>query len=69
MRRCAKCGLPETYETIVFDDDGICNICKSADHKQNSIDWDERKKLLDALIEKHRGEARMTALFHSLGEG
>ena len=57
MRKCAKCGLPETYETIVFDDDGICNICKSADHKQNSIDWDERKKLLDALIEKHRGKS------------
>ncbi len=26
-------------------------------HKQTSIDWLERKKLLDALIEKHRGKA------------
>ena len=22
LRRCSRCGLPETYETIEFDDDG-----------------------------------------------
>lgn len=55
-RRCFKCSLPETYETIEFNDDGICNICTSAEFKKENIDWVERKKLLDNLIEKHRGK-------------
>jgi N-acetyl sugar amidotransferase len=58
LRRCIKCQLPETYETIEFDAGGICNICKSADYKNNSIDWVERKSLLDKLIEKHRGKSQ-----------
>jgi N-acetyl sugar amidotransferase len=57
MMRCSRCGLPETYETIEFDGDGICGMCRGAEHKQNAIDWDERKILLDRLIEKHRGTA------------
>ena len=57
MRKCTKCGLPETYETIEFDSEGVCNICRSSEHKFNGIDWNERKKLLDALIEKHRGKS------------
>lgn len=57
LRSCAKCGLPETYETIEFGPDGVCNICRGAEAKQTSIDWVERKKLLDQLIEKHRGRS------------
>ena len=57
LRKCTRCGLPETYETIEFDAEGVCNICRSAEHKFNVIDWDERKKLLDSLIEKHRGKS------------
>lgn len=56
LRKCSKCGLPETYETIEFDDHGVCNICRSAEHKNTSIDWAERKLMLDRLIEKHRGK-------------
>lgn len=56
LRRCARCLLPETYETIEFDEEGICNICRSAEHKQKAIDWGERRKQLNALIEKYRGK-------------
>lgn len=52
--KCKKCLLPETYETIEFDENGICNICRSSEYKQK-IDWHERKLLLDQIIEKHRG--------------
>jgi len=55
LRRCTKCMLPETYETIEFDDNGVCNICRSAEYKQGKIDWNKRKLLLDDIIEKHRG--------------
>jgi hypothetical protein len=54
LRRCIKCGLPETYETIEYDASGVCNICRGAEHKHQAIDWDSRKQLLDNLIEKYR---------------
>lgn len=57
LRKCVNCHLPETYETIEFDANGVCNICNSTKHKQQAIDWGERKNLLDKLIEKHRGKA------------
>jgi N-acetyl sugar amidotransferase len=57
LRRCLKCGLPETYETIEFDQSGVCNICSGAEHKQQGIDWGERRRLLDQLIEKYRGKS------------
>ncbi len=57
LRRCTRCDLPETYETIEYDASGVCNICRGAEHKQQSIDWSERKQLLDKLIAKHRGKA------------
>jgi len=55
MKRCKKCGLPETYETIEFDNSGVCNICNQQVFKQKLIDWSARKKLLDKLIDQHRG--------------
>lgn len=55
MKRCVKCDLPETYETIEFDEDGVCNICRSAEYKNTNINWGERKRLLDQLVEKFRG--------------
>jgi N-acetyl sugar amidotransferase len=56
MRRCVRCGLPETHETIAFDADGVCNICRQQEYKKDKIDWPANKKALDALIEEHRGK-------------
>lgn len=56
LRRCTKCGLPETYETIEFDDLGVCNICHQQEFKVEKIDWSLRKKMLDDLIEEYRGK-------------
>lgn len=56
LKRCTRCLLPETYETIEFDAEGVCNLCRGAEYKKKEIDWDERKRLLDRLIEKHRGK-------------
>ena len=55
MKRCAKCNLPETHETIIFDSQGVCNICSQQDFKKASIDWGKRKKDLDVLVEEYRG--------------
>ena len=56
MKRCVKCGLPETHETIVFDSDRACNICNQTGAQKSSIDWDSRKKDLDKLVEDYRGK-------------
>lgn len=56
MKRCTRCGLPETHETISFDADGVCNICRQHDTKKSVIDWTANKKVLDQLIAEHRGK-------------
>ena len=54
LRRCTRCVTPETHETIVFDEEGVCNICRQHEFKQTSIDWDAKKKELDELIGAYR---------------
>ena len=44
IERCCKCTLPITWETIHFDDNGVCNICKNWDQKKNEVNWKEREK-------------------------
>lgn len=56
LKKCNRCGLPETYETIEFDQDGICNICRQKTYKDGEIDWVARKEQLKILIEKFRGK-------------
>lgn len=56
LKRCSRCGLPETYETIEFDQYGVCNICRQQEFKRDKIDWQERKRLFEALIEEFRGK-------------
>ena len=50
MKRCTHCGLPETHETIAFDEAGVCNICRQHEFKGARIDWASRKQTLDALV-------------------
>ena len=56
LKKCTKCQLPETYETIEFDKDGACNICEGVKYKTENIDWKKRKLLLNKIIEDHRGK-------------
>lgn len=56
MKRCTRCVLPVTHETIVFDQDGVCNICRQHEYKQTAIDWDGKKRELDGLIDRYRGK-------------
>lgn len=55
MKKCTRCGLPETYETIEFGADGVCNICQQKAFRDEDIDWSQRKQTLDELVAHHRG--------------
>lgn len=56
LKRCTKCVTPETHETIMFDQAGVCNICNQIEYKQTKIDWKDKKRELDELIETYRGK-------------
>ena len=56
LRTCSKCLLPETHESIVFDEDGVCSVCKQIEYKNTKIDWDTREVELEDLIERYRGK-------------
>lgn len=55
LRRCSRCMIPETHETIMFDEEGVCNVCRQHEFKKDSIDWTQRKHELGELIEAYRG--------------
>ncbi|MBC3888236.1 N-acetyl sugar amidotransferase [Acetobacterium paludosum] len=42
-------------ETIHFDDEGVCDACRSSE-KKKKIDWDLREKELIELCDKHRSK-------------
>jgi len=56
LRLCTRCLLPETQETIVFDDQGVCNVCRQIEYKQTQIDWDAKRKEFDELLAQYRGK-------------
>ena len=54
-RRCQRCLLLETHDTLVFDDAGICNICRNIEHKHTRIDWESREQQFRLLLDEYRG--------------
>jgi N-acetyl sugar amidotransferase len=56
LRRCTRCMIPETHETLIFDAQGVCNICRQIEYKSETVDWKARKPELDELIETYRGK-------------
>lgn len=57
LRKCNRCLLPETYDTIQIDKDGNgCNLCKKSHEKSVYTDWDKKKRMLDKIIANYRGK-------------
>jgi N-acetyl sugar amidotransferase len=61
LKRCSRCLLPETHETLVLDADGVCNVCRAQEVKAE-INWSERLDQLDALVAEYRGRYRYDCL-------
>jgi len=55
MKYCKKCLFPDTKPDLGFDENGVCDACKSADEKEK-IDWDARRKELEKFLEKYRSK-------------
>tara|TARA_B100000315_G_scaffold196711_1_gene187866 strand:- start:1623 stop:2792 length:1170 start_codon:yes stop_codon:yes gene_type:complete len=56
IQNCNKCHLPETYETLRFNDEGACNVCEQHETKHEIIDWDKRMEQFEDLISQFRGK-------------
>lgn len=52
---CSRCCLPETWEGIKFDSQGICSICKSAEDKM-TIEWKNKEKELKKIFKKYKND-------------
>jgi N-acetyl sugar amidotransferase len=48
--------LSDNKKTISFDEDGICDACRFNIQKHTVIDWYQREKDLETLLEKHRNK-------------
>jgi len=57
MKKCSRCLLPETHETISFDSRGVCSVCQNREFRDEQINWSARRTELDALITKVKGTA------------
>ena len=55
MQICAKCLLPETHETISFDEQGVCSVCRNFLIKQD-VDWEERHQILLSLVDRTKSK-------------
>jgi len=56
MKQCTKCVVPETVDTITFDENGVCSVCQQIKYRDEKIDWEERRKELDILVADYRGK-------------
>lgn len=62
LKSCNSCMLPETYETFDFDENGICNVCNSHKNQKSNIDWNEREKNFEKIIQNFRGKGEYDCL-------
>ena len=56
LRRCIRCTIPETHESVVFDDKGVCSICRQIEYKNTQINWLEKFQELLRLAGEYRGQ-------------
>jgi N-acetyl sugar amidotransferase len=60
MERCSKCGFPNSRPGLIFRD-GVCGACINYE-KRKDINWDKRKKDLEAILSAYRGKHKYDCL-------
>ena len=56
LSRCSKCVMPETAESLYFDEENVCSVCHQIGFKHEKVDWEKRRLDLAELIKRHRGK-------------
>ena len=53
MKHCIRCLNPDTRPDLSFDQEGMCDACRSAEKKEK-IDWEARGEELDGILDRYR---------------
>ncbi|MEQ1883140.1 MAG: hypothetical protein ABL878_19480, partial [Burkholderiales bacterium] len=53
LKYCFRCVMPDTKPDLHLDAEGICNACRSYEHRVE-VDWDARKQALLKILDKYR---------------
>ena len=62
MKYCKRCLFPDTKPDLYFDEEGICDACRSAERKhgkEKAIDWKARANEFKTILEKYRSKDGM----------
>lgn len=55
MKYCNACVMPNTKPDLTFDEEGVCDACRSAQKKDQDIDWDKRREEFEGIVKKYKG--------------
>jgi len=61
IKYCKTCLFPETKPDLYFDDEGICDACRSAERKhghEDAVNWDERAQQFEQVLADARSRAK-----------
>lgn len=54
MKFCTKCVMPDTKPELTFDEEGVCDACRSHEKKRTDIDWIEREKEFLEIVSQNK---------------
>lgn len=54
LRRCTRCVLPETFPYIAFDQEGVCNYCRSYRPRYAGMHPEATRKAFIESLERYR---------------
>lgn len=55
QRYCSSCVQPDTRPGITLNESGLCSACIGHEEKERLINWDERRKDLEEILDGFRG--------------
>lgn len=61
VRYCKRCLFPDTKPDLYFDDEGVCDACRSSERKhgiENAIDWSAREAQFKEILSEARQKAK-----------
>lgn len=54
MKICKKCVMPDTKPDLHFDEEGVCDACRSQEMKNKDIDWKQRESEFLELVKQNK---------------
>jgi N-acetyl sugar amidotransferase len=52
---CTRCVMPDTKPDLRLDEEGVCNACRSYEHRKK-VDWKARGAELEQILDRYRSK-------------